>query len=273
VYADDCGFQYSNDPGMTGGFVGDFAEANWTLNYGDGDGTITFSETELVIVGNNDPFASENIYTLAITTVSESGLYAFTYGYSSNDSDANYDPAYYYNGSWVVLENAVGVTAGSGTLWILLEAGDEFGWAVESTDGCCGEATLFVKWFAHPGEGLECVPGCTNSLACNYDMAANADNGSCEFSSCAGCVYPGACNYNALATLDDGSCEYTSCAGCTYSDASNYDMMASVDDGSCMFDTATDSCPEDLDDNGEIGTSDLLIILAVYGADCPDPAP
>ena len=47
--------------------------------------------------------------------------------------------------------------------------------------------------------------GCTDSTACNYDPAAETDNGACDFS-CYGCTDPESCNYNADATLDDGSC-------------------------------------------------------------------
>ena len=82
------------------------------------------------------------------------------------------------------------------------------------------------------------TPGCTDILACNYDMAATINNGSClqigdscddmdaatindvylGDCSCAGvldvpgCMDMGACNYDALATSSDGSCDY-SCIG------------------------------------------------------------
>ena len=84
----------------------------------------------------------------------------------------------------------------------------------------------------------ETVPGCTNTMACNYDMAATVDDGSCILPgdacddgnamtendtvqndcSCAGtpipvpgCTDAMACNFNAMANEDDGSCEYLSC--------------------------------------------------------------
>ena len=44
-----------------------------------------------------------------------------------------------------------------------------------------------------------------------------------------------ACNYDVSATQDDGSCEFTSCSGCTSSDACNYDPDALYSDGSCVF--------------------------------------
>ena len=61
--------------------------------------------------------------------------------------------------------------------------------------------------------GLSCadppVPGCMDEAACNYDAAANVDDGSCESTSCVGCTDPDASNYNELATISDNeSCQY-----------------------------------------------------------------
>ena len=92
-----------------------------------------------------------------------------------------------------------------------------------------GEATPIDS----DGDGIndcEEVPGCTDSTACNYDEAANASDGSCEYAadyydctgSClndadgdeicdeleiAGCQDEMACNYNVEAT-DAGDCDY-----------------------------------------------------------------
>ncbi len=57
--------------------------------------------------------------------------------------------------------------------------------------------------------------------------------------------------------------------GCTYANATNYDSAAQVDDGSCLFSLNCD-CPADLDVNGFIGLSDLLLFLEQYGAFCND---
>jgi len=92
-------------------------------------------------------------------------------------------------------------------------------------------------------------PGCTDTSACNYDAAANPDDGSCESLSCADCCgvpngdgttcdgVCGACN-------DDTSCvdacgvpngDNSTCSGCTYTAATNYDSTATIDDGSCVY--------------------------------------
>ena len=101
-------------------------------------------------------------------------------------------------------------------------------------------------------------PGCLDTTACNYDMSAEVEDGSCEFTSCLGCTDEVACNYDASASTEDGSCTYSQtgldCAGnclddadgdgvcdadeisgCTDSSASNYAPEATDDDGSCAY--------------------------------------
>ena len=83
-----------------------------------------------------------------------------------------------------------------------------------------------------------------------------------------GCTYAFACNYNPDAGVDDGSCEVESCAGCVWPDASNYDPEALWDDGSCEL-ISENTCPEDIDADGQVTTTDLLMFLAAYGMVCP----
>jgi hypothetical protein len=69
-----------------------------------------------------------------------------------------------------------------------------------------------------------------------------------------GCVDPNACNFDPAATADDGSCDY-SCLGCTDATACNFDPAATIDDGSCQLIEAstltwtgpTEFCTGDLD--------------------------
>ncbi|MFM7103893.1 MAG: hypothetical protein ACKOW8_00105, partial [Flavobacteriales bacterium] len=102
------------------------------------------------------------------------------------------------------------------------------------------------------------VPGCTNSTACNFNPAANEDDGSCMFigSACddgntqtlndlyqegcicigdiAGCLDFSACNYDSLATIEgDVLCEYP---GCTDITACFFDPNAGCSDTSlCQY--------------------------------------
>jgi len=102
------------------------------------------------------------------------------------------------------------------------------------------------------------IPGCTVIEACNYDVDATVNNGTCDFLSCIlfGCTDPIACNYDSLADYDNGTCIYPNSPydcdgicindtdgdgicneyeipGCTDSNACNYASGATDDDGSC----------------------------------------
>jgi hypothetical protein len=113
-----------------------------------------------------------------------------------------------------------------------------------------------------PGPFVE-VLGCTDMGACNYNPAANTDDGTCEYTSCAGCVDPAACNYDPTAIIDDGTCESTSCAGCMDSTACNYDATSTIDDGSCEFTSCL--CPADVNGDGVISVADILELLGQFG--------
>ena len=116
------------------------------------------------------------------------------------------------------------------------------------------------------------VDGCMDEMACNFDPAANEDDGSClQLDECgvcgggavAGCTDDLACNYTADAGCDDGSCLYEDAcgncgglayAGCTDETACNFDAGASCDDGSCLpqpdFYDCDGMCTTDVDADG-----------------------
>jgi hypothetical protein len=81
-----------------------------------------------------------------------------------------------------------------------------------------------------------------------------------------GCTYPWACNFDPLANDDNGSCSLDECAGCTYPMATNFSVAATHDDGSCVFEDV--SCPEDIDGDSAITTTDLLLLLSSFGGQC-----
>ena len=148
--------------------------------------------------------------------------------------------------------------------------------------------TLNIQYLAQNGESYtheqlvvsfpDAVPGCTDDSACNYDAAAEVEDGSCDFASCVGCTDPVACNYESVYSVDDGSCTYAEegydCSGaclqdsdgdgvcdafevlgCTLDVASNFDPSATEDDGSCVIPGCTEPSaqnydPEANDDDG-----------------------
>ena len=155
--------------------------------------------------------------------------------------------------------------------------------------------TLLNSWNASIGanyvttltfDGLcatpEGIPGCTDSTACNYDANATEDDGSClAFDECEVCGGTGIeagtcdcdgntpeegydCDGNCLEDTDgDGVCDADEIAGCTDSTACNYNATATDDDDSCEF--VSCACPEDLNGDGEVSVSDILIFLSDFG--------
>ena len=79
--------------------------------------------------------------------------------------------------------------------------------------------------------GNDCILGCTDSLACNYNEIASDDDGSCEY---AEEYYD--CDGNCVNDADgDEICDELEIVGCTNVNACNYDPNATDDDGSCEY--------------------------------------
>ncbi len=82
-----------------------------------------------------------------------------------------------------------------------------------------------------------------------------------------GCTYVNAVNYLAYANIDDGTCSYP---GCMDSTAGNYNPYVTEDDGSCgeMCNDDESSCTTDVNSDGFVNVSDLLILLSEFGISC-----
>ena len=148
--------------------------------------------------------------------------------------------------------------------------------------GCTDPAACNYDAAANMDDGscdLESCYGCTGFASCNFDPEASIDDGSCDYESCYGCMDPAACNYDVTATLDDGQCDLESCYGCTTAGACNYDPSVTVDDGSCDFVSClgcTDpaACNYDASATQDDGSCDLVNCLGCTNfASCNfDPA-
>ena len=86
------------------------------------------------------------------------------------------------------------------------------------------------------------APGCTDSAACSYNDEANEDDGSC--------VYP---------PSESVDCEF----------GGNYCGDGTAWDSSLQICVGFDDCPADLNGNGLVEVSDLLMVLADFGTECP----
>ena len=98
------------------------------------------------------------------------------------------------------------------------------------------------------------IGGCTDASACNYDLTATDDDGSCTYAGpildCNGdCLNDsdgdGICDENENECPDyngNGICDNLDVFGCTYVDACNYDADATADDGSCAYPATGFNC-------------------------------
>jgi parallel beta-helix repeat protein len=129
--------------------------------------------------------------------------------------------------------------------------------------GCTDPLALNFSGLANSDDGSCLYGGCTDPSATNYSAIADVNDGSCLYS---GCTNPLATNYCALADVDDGSC-IVPVHGCTYVAAPNYNPLATVDDGSCLCEANT--CTSDVDGNGVVNVSDVLLVMSEFGLVCP----
>lgn len=72
-----------------------------------------------------------------------------------------------------------------------------------------------------------------------------------------GCTEASACNYNPLSFWDDGSCEFS----CLCLNGTIWDEEL----GGCV---PANTCPQDLNYDGIVGTDDLLVLLSTFGFPC-----
>jgi hypothetical protein len=149
------------------------------------------------------------------------------------------------------------------------ESACNFNAQANSDDGSCslpgdicddGDATtmndLYNADCLCEGEVIPVVEGCTLADACNYNVLATSNDGSCLF---AGDL----CDDELPETINDiigADClcagEVIEVSGCTDESACNFNSQANSDDGSCSF-------PGDICDDGDATT-----INDLYSADC-----
>ena len=125
----------------------------------------------------------------------------------------------------------------------------EQSWSVTDGDGVeilSGGAGGSLVTEVYPfSAGADVVCGCMDSFACNYDMEATTENGTCEYETCAGCTDVNACDFDPTATIEDGSCCYGTCVTITMNDSFGdgwtgcYILITDLDGNEVIYTTLT----------------------------------
>jgi len=122
------------------------------------------------------------------------------------------------------------------------------GSCIEPQENCleCNENNDGLDLVDSDGDGI-CdaneIPGCTNSLACNFNEEATDDDGTCTDEPEENCTE---CDGPDLVLIDadgDGICDANEIPGCTNPLACNYNDDATDDDGTCT-DEPEENCTE-----------------------------
>ena len=108
---------------------------------------------------------------------------------------------------------------------------------------------------------IEFIEGCTNSLACNFNIEANTSDDSCE-------IIDGICETCEDGIIvdndfdDDGVCNFNEIVGCTDPQACNYDANPTTDTDNSLCNYSTDlddcaTCSGETDGSGTIIDNDF----------------
>ncbi|MCH1582091.1 MAG: hypothetical protein L7S63_03155 [Flavobacteriales bacterium] len=155
---------------------------------------------------------------------------------------------------------------------------------VSCNEGCISSEYIDLGMMIDCSPEVSEVCGCDgityqNACVAQY-YAGNVSwtDGPCVVIEYGGCTYPDACNYDDGAAFEDGSCLFppehcplppnTPGGGCTYADAENYDEAATWDDGSCTYPPCNSDCQEDINNDGIVSVSDVLLLLGNFGMTC-----
>jgi|GEM_PF-2402677 len=187
-----------------GGFSGPFDLPLWTTNTNGGTGTVFIDVNTATIIGSDGQTISA-INTELNTTTTFSGNISFHYAYSTADDGPAYDIPRVTAGTQTFdLVDGNSSLPYEGNVTIHVNINEPLSIAIVSVDDMYGAGTLVISNFAY---AVDCANvGCTDNMACNYNVSAIYDDGSCEYmtmyyldadndyyaaSSLASCIDPG----------------------------------------------------------------------------------
>ena len=142
------------------GFQSDYAPANWTSTPGTGSIDTTGAPTSIALTsgdnGSSLPSNTDFTFTMLLP-----GTVNFRWDYVSSDLfGAAFDEFWYLvNGTPTKLTDPGGLDTQSGSVMLLLSAGDVFGFRQDTFDNDFGSATTTITLFSGPGPaGSTAVP-------------------------------------------------------------------------------------------------------------------
>ena len=128
---------------------------------------------------------------------------------------------------------------------------------------CGGDGSSCVQTCLDDDDAVSAVGGCVNAVAvlgCSFYWNDILISEWCP-ESCNSCSCENDFNEN-------GVCDEDEVFGCAYIDAVNYDSLVTADNGSCVFELVSSNCPADIDSDGYVATTDLLMFLSSFGEVC-----
>ncbi len=135
-------------------FAGAYDVSNWTI-YTEGDSSVDTSgaPTSISMTGSDTESFALRVVDFTIPAAA-AGMFSFDWEWETTDTGnlggAQYDPAFYYNNSLIQLTDNNGAFVQSGSISVLVAAGDTIGWRIAAIDDQLGEAYLNISNFSAP---------------------------------------------------------------------------------------------------------------------------
>ncbi|MBD2665623.1 PEP-CTERM sorting domain-containing protein [Richelia sinica] len=130
------------------GFSGAYNPNNWTLTNNNADGSVDTTNAPLSITTTGGNNGSDSFGQTAYTTIAaNNSVVSFDWNYFTFDGPF-YDPfGFIRNGVFTELTDSFGAFSQSGSFSTVVNAGDTFGFAINTTDNLYDPATATISNF------------------------------------------------------------------------------------------------------------------------------